>query len=244
MDLSLRQQNLLRALIDEYIKTAEPVSSKSLVNSNKLDVSTATVRNEFAALEREGYIRQPHTSAGRVPTEKGYMYYLSCFQKNEKRKRHDHDAGFKQAVISADTCENAVKGIAKKLVDLTGEMALVSFDPSWNYFTGMSNLFRKPDFQNLQMAGELTNLLDKIDDVINEMFDELNEDPQVFVGSKNPFGENMSSIMVKYRLPDETIALIGLVGPLRMNYKKNIALLEDAIESLDEYDKDSRKNKE
>ena len=77
--LSERQRFILTLLIREYIETAQPVGSKLLVERYKLDISPATVRNEMVALTEAGYLRQPHTSAGRVPTEEGYRYFVSHF---------------------------------------------------------------------------------------------------------------------------------------------------------------------
>jgi heat-inducible transcriptional repressor len=71
-DLTERQRILLTLVVRDYIETAEPVGSKTIVERYKLDMSTATVRNEMATLTEMGYLRQPHTSAGRVPTEEGY----------------------------------------------------------------------------------------------------------------------------------------------------------------------------
>ena len=74
--LTPRQQNILRIVISEYIQTGTPIGSKTLVTKYNLGVSSATVRNEMAALEERGYLTQPHTSAGRIPTEQGYRYFV------------------------------------------------------------------------------------------------------------------------------------------------------------------------
>ena len=71
-----RKLDVLRAIVEDYVATEEPVGSKALVERHRLGVSPATVRNDMAALEEEGYIHQPHTSAGRVPTDKGYRLFV------------------------------------------------------------------------------------------------------------------------------------------------------------------------
>src|SRR3989338_6425264 len=75
--ISQRQQELLNFIISHYVKTAEPVGSNTIAGKGGFDLSPATIRNEMAALEDAGYITQPHTSAGRVPTEKGYHFYIA-----------------------------------------------------------------------------------------------------------------------------------------------------------------------
>ncbi|MEW5827498.1 MAG: heat-inducible transcriptional repressor HrcA [Chloroflexota bacterium] len=76
-ELTERQKTLLMLVIRDYIETAQPIGSKALVERYHLDLSPATIRNEMAALTEMGYLRQPHTSAGRVPTEDGYRYFVS-----------------------------------------------------------------------------------------------------------------------------------------------------------------------
>src|SRR3954462_10349599 len=76
MTLDERKANILRAVVEEYIDTAQPVGSGHVARAPGVNVSSATVRNDMAVLEQEGYLVQPHTSAGRVPTEKGYRFFV------------------------------------------------------------------------------------------------------------------------------------------------------------------------
>src|SRR3990172_5686785 len=82
--LTERRQRLLHLIVDEYITTAQPVASGAIVQKYRLPVSPATVRNEMALLEEEGYIGQPHTSAGRIPTDRGYRYYVEALMREEQ----------------------------------------------------------------------------------------------------------------------------------------------------------------
>lgn len=78
-----RQQNIINAVIREYVKISKPVSSKVLTRKYKLGLSPATIRNEMKELEKQGYLQQPHTSAGRIPTEKGYRFFIKCLGKKK-----------------------------------------------------------------------------------------------------------------------------------------------------------------
>lgn len=229
-----RQEIVLKLIVDKYIHSAEPVGSRFLSELGELQVSPATIRNDMVVLEREGYIVQPHTSAGRVPTEKAYIYYLQHFTADQTR--HAHTSQMHQAIAQTRADQDAVKILAKTLVELSGEMAVAAFDPRSSYFTGVSNLFAKPDFHNLAMIQSLSALVDRFDEVVCEMFDQIESDPEVMIGSANPFGSDMSSIMIKYTLPSGHTGLLGLVGPMRMDYAKNIHLLERAKEILNEYE--------
>ena len=79
MDAVDRRAAVLRAIVEEYVETAQPVASQTIAQSRSLGVSSATVRNDMTQLEREGYIVQPHTSAGRIPTDQGYRYFVDHF---------------------------------------------------------------------------------------------------------------------------------------------------------------------
>lgn len=138
------------------------------------------------------------------------------------------------AVRGAHDEEAALKTLAKTLVDLSGETAIVAFDPRWSYYTGVSNLFQKPDFQDLQVVQALSEIVDRFDQVLSDIFETVSSEPQVFLGEENPFGENMAAVMVKYHLPNRRVGLLGLVGPVRMDYAKNVGLMEGAKEALDQ----------
>ena len=81
MDLSERKRKILQAVIDEYIFTAEPVGSRVLSKNPQLGISSATIRNEMADLEEMGYLIQPHTSAGRIPSDEGYRFYVNSLMR-------------------------------------------------------------------------------------------------------------------------------------------------------------------
>jgi len=229
--MDVRRERILRAIIEEYIRTAQPVGSRYLCENCGFDISPATIRNEMMALEDEGYLRSPHPSAGRIPTEKAYEHYLRTFVQSKRVSKND--SKLRQAVSSADDDESTLRLMAKTLVDLSGETAIVAFGPHRSYYTGVSNLFQKPDFRDLEMLKSLSSMVDRFDEVAAEIFDQVSSEPQVMIGSENPFGDDMTAILVKYRLPNNTVGFLGLLGPLRMNYKKNLSLIEEAKGILD-----------
>lgn len=228
-----RQEQILQWIVEVYIRTAEPVGSKFLCERHEMSCSSATIRNDMVLLEQEGYLRQPHTSSGRVPTEKAYIHYLQYLQGQTKTKK-SYKSQLRQAISDDQSEEAIIKSLAKAMVDLSGETAIVAFDPRWSYYTGVSNLFAKPDFHDLEVVRSLSALVDRFDDVVQEIFEKIPEHPEVWIGSENPFGKEMSSVIVKYKLPNHHVGLLGLIGPLRMDYQKNVTLLQEAKEVLDE----------
>lgn len=232
-----RQELILKAVIEEYVRSAEPVGSKSVADG--LDVSPATIRNDMAALEEEGYLVQPHTSAGRVPTEKAYLHYIS--QLAHGKPNAGADRKLKSAVEDGDP-EMTLRTMARTLGELSGEMAIVATEPGRVSYAGIANLFDKPDFHDLAVMQAMSQLIDRFDEVVAEAFLRLppalsagkSGAPQIFVGGDNPFGENMSSILVKVRFPNGHVGMIGLVGPKRMDYGRNLGLVERTIELMDD----------
>ncbi len=226
-----RTELILKLVVEDYIRSAEPVGSKYLNKEYNLGVSDATVRADLAALEKEGFLRAPHTSAGRIPTEQGYMYYL---QNLKEKKFAIKGTPLRQAVKSSRDHQAALKSVAKQMAEISGETAIVAIEPRWSYYVGVSNLFHKPDFHTLELVQSLSEMVDQFDDVLQSIWPRLEKEPQVFIGSSNPFSPLMATVVVKTDVGGHS-GLLGLVGPLRMDYGRNLALVERAKKVIDEY---------
>jgi heat-inducible transcriptional repressor len=222
--LTKRQEQLLGIIVEEYVRSAEPVGSKFLSENFELGVSPATIRSEMVILEKLGLIQAMHTSAGRLPTENGYRYYIKNILPNANIKENS----VRSAVQENDEAEQVLKSLAKRLVELSGETAIVTFDSERSYYTGVSELFHKPDFNDMERVRSLSDLVDRFDDVMHSMSSLINDYPEVFIGTNNPFGDQMATVVVRYKLPNNKEGMLGLVGPIRMDYAKNLALIERA----------------
>jgi len=216
-----RKGLILSTIIMEHIKTGAPVGSGVLVEKYELDVSPATVRNDMMVLEEEGYIVQPHTSAGRVPTEKAYYLFLESLG-NKKINKND-ESDLKVVLDSKD--EANFKETAKKLVDLTGTAVFWAFHRHNVYYTGISNLFQQPEFAEINVIYDISGVIDRIDEIVDGMFDQVDIGIHTLIGTENPFGHMFGTIMAKYRLKGKT-GIFGIVGPMRMDYARNLALTE------------------
>lgn len=246
MDKVERLQTLLKAIVQEYIKTARPVGSKTLVDEYDFDYSPATIRNDMVVLEQAGLIAQPHTSAGRVPTEKGYQYYIENFAHRDTltskfktaidqqlktvlrhREQHEHE-------------QERMKELAKVVSDLTQETVVVSFAGNNFYYTGIAHLFRKPEFSDADHMMTLGDVFDHMDDVMQDMIAQMhdsNENMEVLIGEENPFSPDCSVIISEYQLPRAQAGVFGILGPMRMDYDTNIAIMR-YMESVMKYDDD------
>jgi len=187
-NLDPRKSELLELVIRQHIETAEPVGSSWL--AERMGVSSATIRNELAVLEEAGFLAQPHTSAGRVPTEAGYKYHIEQFFEKKQVSMEAVEA----LEMASRASEPAVKlrEVAKAMAEFSQETALVGFGPRDVYYTGISNLFSKPEFRAVAHITTMSKVLDHLDEVMEKVFTEVEDDIQIRIGGDNPFGAGCS----------------------------------------------------
>ncbi len=230
--LNDRQAQVLRYIIDEYVRTAEPVSSKGLCDRYDLDCSSATVRNDMAALEEEGFITQPHTSAGRVPTEKAYRHYIANVLPNAPRTVNINIT-FK-TVREEVLIEERLQQIGEALALASGDAVMMATSRPWSATLGLGNLIRKPDFRTEEQLMRLAGSLEKFDAALKELLRVASDDVRVVLGEENPFGSSLGSVVARHRLPNGQHGVMSIIGPMRMDYGRNIALLNQAKKIIEQ----------
>ena len=228
-----RQQLLFKILVEDYIKTAIPVSSQNILQSCALNISSATIRNDLKNLEDLGLIRQPHTSAGRIPTEDGYRHYIHT---------HLHIEGLALPVREKNSLKNEnneqsdgdIKLVIKKASSLIGQLVFATFDTDYTYYTGLSYLFNQPEFKEYNLVYQVSQVIDHFDDVLYETIrnHSTKEEVGIFIGSENPFSKECSALITPYHLNQESTLYLGILGPMRMDYAKNISVLHYLKDSL------------
>lgn len=219
-----RKEKLLLSVIHEYIKKATPVASKMLAGRGGFKISSATLRNEMADLEEEGYLVQPHTSAGRIPTEAGFNFYLANLPEEKLEVAGKEKKELERA---ARTAEYPEKSLAKVLAELSEEAVILAFGKNDVYYTGLSNLFSKPEFHDQNLVYRIGEVVDHLDEIINEIFEETKEEIKVLIGKKNPFSADCGAVVSRYRGKNKKAGLVAVLGPIRMDYGKNIALIRE-----------------
>jgi heat-inducible transcriptional repressor len=137
--LDERKLTVLRAIVEDYVSTTEPVGSKTLVDRHHFDVSPATIRNDMAVLEEQGFIAQPHTSAGRIPTDKGYRLFVDRLSSVKPLSAAERRA-IETFLGGAYSLDDVVMRTVRLLVQLTRQVAVVQY-PS---LTGTSSSLRSP----------------------------------------------------------------------------------------------------
>jgi transcriptional regulator of heat shock response len=213
-----RRQKLFVEIVKENIRTGEPVGSQALTNRRGLEYSSATLRNEMADLEKDGLLTQPHTSAGRIPTEQGWKYYLDHFIGQGKLAADEEK--IISLFINQNKDEQGFKALAKKLAEISNNAVLVVLDKNNFYYTGLSYLLAQPEFSQPERMYDVGQIIDHFDNVLTDLLKTVSA-PQVYLGSNNPCDNKCSLIAAtlgKNRL-------IGILGPLRMNYERNMGLI-------------------
>lgn len=227
--LDTRKEHLLSLIVRSYVATAEPVGSGWLVEKYRLPMSPATARNDLAALEEEGYITHPHTSAGRIPTEKGYRYFVDHL---DGPKLQSRDAVTLKALFvrTNGSFEEGVKAIAKGLSQLSAETVMVGFTRGTIYYTGLRNLFSQPDFADQEIMTGVGEVLDRAEEAMDRLFEELTDEVEFFLGEENPFAPFCGMVACRYKFPRHEAGVLGIVGPMRMDYERAWGLVKGVRE--------------
>lgn len=229
MNLSDRQSKILEALVREYTRTAEATASSVLALKYKLPWSSATIRAEMAALESAGYIYQPHTSAGRVPTDLGFRHYVNLLEDKLSDKRVASDSSLiERTILHEESFEQAMKKAVWALSGLTRALAVGMTERS-TYYHGLSNVLSEPEYLGRPEAAELASLFDDMDTLIQEI-PETNFN--IFIGREMPLGKSAHCAMIISR-PGSNSS-IAVIGPMRMMYEKTIPLVKLASQLLEE----------
>lgn len=231
-----RQIQILSAIIEQHAEIAAPVGSVML--AKLFGVSSATIRSEMVRLEEMGLIMQPHTSAGRVPTDAGYRLYVNMLNEshvNEIPAGLDRSAKAIEARVSThgDHADRAIRSAVDSLVELTHNLGIATIGDEL-YMSGMGNLFSQPEFAGGNHAQSVAMLLDNLDPWLREAAP--NEPLNVFIGSENPIGKTSgaSLIISRFRSPYSDRSYIGVIGSTRQSYGKVMRLVRHAGAMLEE----------
>lgn len=324
--LNNRKKRILQAIVDEYVDTAEPVSSGAITKKHGIDFSSATIRNEMAELEKEGYLDKVHTSSGRVPSAKGYRLYVDELLKEQNLTLEETKYIKEKLEIKVNEIEELTKITTNTLSEITHyttvaigpknnsqlieEMkfvllgsrmlmcvivtdgglikeAIIKFDEDIKeeqvqnlnyifnaklkgkpfekidkpieeyifselnysveviktiieqinkvieaeeelYYEGANKAFEQPEFQNVQMARNFINILDKKDLFIDLLNSEFTDDINVYIGDDDAEDglKDFSVITFKQKINDKEMGTIGIIGPKRMDYSKVISVMK------------------
>lgn len=224
-----RQSRLLAAIIDEFIATAIPVGSKQIVDAGYLQVSGATIRNEMQALSEEGFIAQPHVSAGRIPTDKGYRAYVREYlepDRYEKQVRKKFETLKEQYLVRKDQ-ERVYEAVAL-LTRMTPNVVFATVPHKDRvYYLGLSNALKQPEFLNNPMM--TSGIVEVLETRLHNILQSVEPDDNIhyYIGDENivPEIHSCSLMVTGYSVRDD-VGTVGILGPMRMDYGFNTVALD------------------
>ncbi len=222
----------MAAIVEQYAEVASPVGSSLLAKA--FGVSSATIRAEMAELERMGFIMQPHTSAGRVPTDKGYRHYVNHLQaSDETQGERRAERALAARVSGGGLPEHTIRSAVDTLVELTHNLGLATIGNQL-YMSGLSNLFGQPEFVQAGQAQQVAHLLDNLEPWLQEVAP--NEPLSVYIGHENPIGRSagVTLIISRFRSPYSDNSYVGVLGPTRQQYRDVMHLVKRTGHALEE----------
>ncbi|OGF80495.1 hypothetical protein A2W48_03105 [Candidatus Giovannonibacteria bacterium RIFCSPHIGHO2_12_44_12] len=235
--LGTREENILNFIIRDYVKNASPISSGRIFDSRTFRLSPATIRNAMLELGDDGYLEQPHTSSGRIPTDKAYRYFVDNLMSRKDPTRNEkmllEDLAKEIRERHEMLFENFVKSLAEEVGLFT---AIASFNNGSRIETyGLEKVFEEPEFDDRNLTVEFSRLVDNIDDIAGKFLEDSFEDrPSIFIGGEKPLhnAKEFSSVAMKFLDNEFGNCVIFSIGPKRMNYEKVSSLLNFIVKDM------------
>lgn len=227
--LSSRQEQILNWIVQDYLELAAPVSSDFITKKHRPKISSATLRIEMKKLTDQGYLEQPHTSAGRIPTDRGYRFFVDRFLKENLKDSVDEKflkiiEGLRHV---AQEPLALFQAITRKLAQETSALTISYFEDNDLWLKeGWQEVLEEPEFQERGCRLEFFKTVENWEKFSNELL-ELADPLKISIGEEIPFEEahDFSVIVSRCALTPEIQGFFTILGPKRMKYQKNIELM-------------------
>ena len=239
IDLRSRKDRILYITIGEYIKTMTPVSSGFIVDNYPLELSSATIRNVLAELEEDGYLTHPHTSAGRIPTENGYRYFVNnlmqeiqLLEEEKNRIKAEYEKASRELEILLDKTSQVISQI-------TNYTSIVSVD-GWSgkiFCKGTRYVVEYPDYhQDLNKIKSILVALDEKEKLLEVLNQNLQHKVGVFIGHEmaKPGLDECSLVVAQYKTKEGLTGRMAVLGPKRMDYERVFSALDYVSHIIEE----------
>jgi len=239
MDLTDRQKKLLRAVIEKYIETAEPIGSETIEKEGGLGVSPATIRNEMVKLTAMGYLRQPYTSAGRTPTSAGMKFYVDQLMEEKSLSLKDEVAIKEELSDPSERFDKLMRHVTRVLADQTHSLALATDEEGDIYSAGMANILDMPEFYDIDITKTVLSMIERAE-MFAQILGNLTPEDQIKIlfGEELgvPYLETCGIVIIRYHLPTHS-GVLGVLGPSRLNYSTVIPTMRYFAHLLGEMSK-------
>lgn len=236
VDYETRRRAILSAAINHYIKEAEPVASEDIAHD--FDLSSATIRNIFAELEDTGYLTHPHTSAGRIPTGKGYRYYVDFLLAQMELLDVEKERIIKEYKRQIKRLEDTLEETTELISAMTHYASIVSV-LDWQdkfFYRGIRYILEQPEFKSFEKIRLLIQILEEKERLLEIINREFSGKIKVYIGKELGCREmdNCSLVVSTYRIKNKPSGRMAVLGPMRMEYRHTIPVLEYISDLLSE----------
>lgn len=241
-ELTERQTKILKTILEEYIETAEPVGSEALERKYELGISPATIRNEMVALDKAGYLKQPHTSAGRVPTKEAFKFYVNQLMEEKDLSVADEVAAKEKVWDARFDFNHLMKETVRALAEKTQALAVAATDAGDVYHAGYANVLQMPEFYDIDVTRTILSLLEETDAIKNLFEKSFDEGPiHLLLGDElgYDFLDPCGMVFVKFEAGPKRSGALGVIGPNRFNYSLVVptvryfgGLIEELVRNL------------
>jgi transcriptional regulator of heat shock response len=233
-----RKDIVLGMVVHQYIHTTIPVSSAFIANEYTQDISSATIRNILAELESDGYLMHPHTSAGRVPTERGYRYYVDFLMQEIELLEEERRGIHKEYERGMEELEALVEKTTEIISELTHCTSIVTVDglPHQYVCRGTNYLAEAVGPQGLQKVVAILKALEEKDRILAVLRRDLDRKIKIYIGQETDCAafEDCAMAVSRFQTRRGPSGRIAVLGPVRMDYQRVVSALEYVSELIHE----------
>jgi heat-inducible transcriptional repressor len=226
--LTERQIKILKAIVEDYMETGEPVGSESLEKKYELGVSPATIRNEMVKLTEAGYLRQPHTSAGRIPTKQAFKLYVSQLMREKELSVAEEVAAKEKIWDSRFDFDRLMHEAVKALAYQSKALALAEVEGGEVYHAGYANILELPEFYDIDVTRTILSILDETEEVRKLFSRCFGEGPvHLLLGDElgYEFLEPCGMVFTTFDAGPQRRGSLGVIGPNRLDYPRVVPLV-------------------
>lgn len=230
MEINDRQTQILKAIIEEYIESAAAVGSETLDKKYNLGVSPATIRNEMVKLDKMGFLTQPHTSSGRIPTPSALRFYIRQLMEEKELSVADEIAVKEKIWDYREKMDILFQQLTRALAEKTESLAVASIEQGGIYHSGYANILDMPEFFDIDATKSVLSLIEDFEQ-LERFFSRASEEEEIvhaLIG--DDFGNDdlrsCSLVFTNFGVKDKIKGTLGVVGPCRLNYPLIIPTLK------------------
>jgi len=237
-DLTDRQTRILKAIIEEYIHSAEPVGSQTLEKKYELGVSPATIRNEMVRLTELGYLKQPHASAGRAPSKEAFKFYVNQLMQEKELSVADEVAAKEKVWDVRFDFDRLMHEAVRALAERTQSLAVAAVKDGDIYHAGYANILQVPEFYDIDITRTILQIIDQISEVQHLFEKSFGEGPiHLLLGDELGYDylEPCGMVFTNFKLGAKGSGSLGVIGPNRLDYQMIVPTVRyfgDLIEEL------------